>query len=91
MSCKRCNGTGSIVEYHGPDVYEWPPIKCGVCNPKGEFRDNSHEVDIPCPDCAVTVICDECGAEYYEMDADCPVCSSPLIYTPRAKIEVSDE
>ena len=58
--CRRCNGTGSIEEQRSYHIYEWPPIKCGVCNPHGVLRDPVPLSDIyECPDCKVIQIEDD--------------------------------
>ena len=52
MDCQRCGGTGSIVEQGEYFIYEYPPIRCAVCNPTGEIREPQEKIS-ECPDCRV--------------------------------------
>jgi hypothetical protein len=57
--CRRCGGTGTIIEQFCDPPYEWPPIRCGVCNPAGEPREYVHEEIYECPDCRIIRIEDD--------------------------------
>lgn len=68
MTCKRCGGTGTLVEYFEDPIYEWPPIKCEIwgngntvivtCKPVNlvGWTQRTWEEFRPCPDCREEVI-----------------------------------
>ena len=60
--CARCDGTQTIEVHVDPQAtYFWPPLKCAVCNPRGEVRPHHlNRVEFErCPDCATEISEDE--------------------------------